>query len=148
MGHQESPAPLLYNVFLSASLLAVVPWPLSHLPVEASLGGSDGKESACHAGDLGSIPGLGRYLGEGNGYPLQYSGLENSMDSLWGHKESDTTERLALLRHSGQPRPLPEGAIFCVCPSIRSHHFTANRRGNDGNSDRLYFGGLPNHCRW
>ena len=43
-------------------------------------GGSDGKESACNAGDLGSIPGLGRSLGEGNGYPLQYFCLENSMD--------------------------------------------------------------------
>ena len=41
---------------------------------------SDGKESACNAGDLGSIPGVGRSLGEGNGYSLQYSGLENSMD--------------------------------------------------------------------
>ena len=38
------------------------------------------KESACNAGDLGSIPGSGRSPGEGNGYPLQYSGLENSMD--------------------------------------------------------------------
>ena len=43
-------------------------------------GGSDGKESACNAGDPGSIPGLGRYPREGNGYPLQYSCLENSMD--------------------------------------------------------------------
>ena len=43
-------------------------------------GGSAGKESACDAGDLGSIPGLGRPPGEGNDYPLQYSGLENSMD--------------------------------------------------------------------
>ena len=44
-------------------------------------GGSDGKESAaCNAEDLGSIPGLGRSPGEGNGYTLQYSGLENSMD--------------------------------------------------------------------
>ena len=43
------------------------------------LGASDGKESACSAGDLGSIPGLGRSPGEGKGYPLQYSGLENSM---------------------------------------------------------------------
>ena len=42
--------------------------------------GSDGKESACNMGDLGSIPGLGRSPGEGNGYLLQYSGLENSMD--------------------------------------------------------------------
>ena len=37
------------------------------------------KESACNAGDMGSIPGLGRFPGEGNGYPLQYAGLENSM---------------------------------------------------------------------
>ena len=41
---------------------------------------SDGKESACNAGDLGSIPGLGRSLGEGNGNPLQCSCLENTMD--------------------------------------------------------------------
>ena len=54
-------------------------------------------------GDLGSIPGLGRSLGEGNGYPLQYSCLKNSMDrGAWqatvhgGHKELDTTERLSL----------------------------------------------------
>ena len=44
-------------------------------------GGSDGKESACSAGDTGSIPGLWRYPGERNGYPLQYSCLENSKDS-------------------------------------------------------------------
>ena len=43
-------------------------------------GGSDGKESACNAGNLGSIPGLGRIPGEGNGNPLQYSCLENPMD--------------------------------------------------------------------
>jgi len=45
-------------------------------------GGSAGKESACNAGDLGSILGSGRSPGEGNGYPLQYSGLENSMDCI------------------------------------------------------------------
>ena len=45
-------------------------------------GGSAGKESACSVGDLGSIPGLGRSPGEGNGYPLLYSGLENSMDCI------------------------------------------------------------------
>ena len=44
--------------------------------------GSAGKESACNLGDLGSIPGLERSPGEGKGYPLQYSGLENSMDSI------------------------------------------------------------------
>ena len=45
-------------------------------------GGSAGKESACNAGDLGSVPGLGRSPGEGKGYPLQYSGLESSMDDI------------------------------------------------------------------
>ena len=43
---------------------------------------SAGKESACNAGDPGSIPGSGRSAGEGIGYPLQYSGLENSMDGI------------------------------------------------------------------
>ena len=43
-------------------------------------GGSDGKEFACNAGDLSSIPGSGRSSGEGNGNPLQYSCLENPMD--------------------------------------------------------------------
>ena len=42
--------------------------------------GSDGKESPCNAGDPGLIPGSGRFGGEGNGYPLQYPCLENSMD--------------------------------------------------------------------
>ena len=47
-------------------------------------GGSDGKESACNAGDLGLIPGLGRSPGEGDNYPLQYFCLENSMDrGVW-----------------------------------------------------------------
>ena len=47
-----------------------------------SMGGSAGKESACNAGDLGSIPGMGKSPAEGNSYPLQYSGLENSMDRI------------------------------------------------------------------
>ena len=61
--------------------------------------GSAGKESACNEGDLGLIPGLGSSPGGGKGYPLQYSGLENSMDcySPWGYQKSDTTERLSLL---------------------------------------------------
>ena len=45
-------------------------------------GGSDGKASTCNAGDLGLIPGLGRSPGQENSYPLQYSGLENSMDCI------------------------------------------------------------------
>ena len=57
-------------------------------------GASAGKESACNAGDLDLIPGLERSSGEGKGYTLQYSGLENSMDCIaYGvSKESDTTE--------------------------------------------------------
>ena len=49
---------------------------------QAFPGGSAGKESTCNVGDLGSIPGVGGTPGEGNSYPLQYSGLENSMDSI------------------------------------------------------------------
>ena len=45
-------------------------------------GGSAGKESACEAGDLSSIPGLGRSPGERKGYPLRYSGLENSLECI------------------------------------------------------------------
>ena len=48
--------------------------------VKSLRGGSDGKESACNAGYLGSMPGSGKFPGEGNGYTLQYSCLENSMD--------------------------------------------------------------------
>ena len=57
---------------------------------------SVGKELACSVGDLGSIPGLGRSPEAGKGYPPQYSGLENSMNSPWDRKESDMTEQLWL----------------------------------------------------
>ena len=81
------------------------PWRRDKLPTPVFLGfsgGSDSKESACSVGNLGLIPGLERSPGEGNGYPLQYSGLENFMDrGVWqavvhGVKESDTTKRLSL----------------------------------------------------
>ena len=74
--------------------------------------GSAGKESSCNVGDLGSIPGLGRSPGEGKGYPLQYSGLENSKGciSLWGHKESNTTDRLSLT-HSWSSMISPHSLI-------------------------------------
>ena len=65
-------------------------------------GGSDGKESACNAGDLGLTPGLGRSPGGGHGNTLQYFCLENPHRkrslvgySPWGHKESDMTEGLS-----------------------------------------------------
>ena len=60
----------------------------SYIVLEGFPCGSAGKKSACSVGDLGSFPGLGRSPGEGKGYPLQYSGLENPMDC----KELDTAE--------------------------------------------------------
>ena len=68
----------------------------------ASPGGSDGKESACSAGDLGSIPGLGRSPGEGNSYPHQYSCLENPHGqrslaaTVHAVTASDRTEQLSM----------------------------------------------------
>ena len=71
-----------------------IPWRRDRLPTPVFLGfpcGSAGKGSACNVGDPGSIPGLGRSPGEGKGYPLQYSGLENSMDCIvHGVAESQT----------------------------------------------------------
>ena len=63
------------------------PWAIcqnySSFPLSGFPGGSDGKASACNAGDPGLIPGWGSSLGEGNGNPLHYSCLENSMDWDW-----------------------------------------------------------------
>ena len=72
-------------------------------------GSSDGKASAYNVGDPGSIPGLGRSPGEGNGNPLQYSGLENSMDSPWGCKELDTAEQLSLTHSLTNLKRVKEG---------------------------------------
>ena len=107
---KSSNSDLPYCPILALSHLLFLPTPNTFSPqlvfclVEGFPGGSNGKASAHGAGDLGSIPGLGRSPGEGNGNPLQYFCLENSMDweapqslvgySPWGHKESDTTERL------------------------------------------------------
>ena len=71
--------------------------------------GSAGKESSCNVGGLSSIPGLGRSPGEGKGYPLQYSGLENLI-SPWGHKQLGTAEglppSLSLSHSPHSPAPL------------------------------------------
>ena len=78
-------------------------------------GSSAGKESACNVGDPSLIPGLGRSAGEGVGYPLQYSGLENSMDCIvpGDHKESDKSEWLSVSQ--GFPRwPLGKESA-CQC---------------------------------
>ena len=67
-------------------LVGKIPWRRVRLPPPVFLGfpgGSAGKESAHNAGDLGLIPGLGRSPAEGKGYPLQYSGLENSTDCVF-----------------------------------------------------------------
>ena len=85
-------------------------------------GGSDGKESSCSAGDLGSIPGLGRSPGEGNSNPLQYSCLENPMDrGVWWatvHGEARVRHKLAtkLLVYI-PPSPLPPSVttVWFLC---------------------------------
>ena len=79
-------------------------------------GGSDGKESACNAGDLGLIPELERCSEEGNGYPLQYSCLDKrSIGSPWNGKESDVIEQLtvSLSRDS-----LNKESNICVCVCV------------------------------
>ena len=94
-------------------------------------GGSDSKESTCNAGDLGSIPGLGRSPGGGHGNPLQHSCLENPQGqrnlaghSPWGHKESDTTKQLSTHSHiryfsltltiKGNRKRHKEGKLPCI----------------------------------
>ena len=86
---------------------------------------SVGKESACNAANLGSIPGLGRYPGEGNGNSLQYSCLVNSVDKgVWqatvhGITELDTTERLTL---SFSYWVISQQTLTSLnCPSVFSH---------------------------
>ena len=76
--------------------------------IRASLVSSVGKESAYNAGDLGSIPGLGRYPGEGNGNPLQYSCLENLMDrGAW----QTTVHGVARVGHDLETKPTNQGSM-------------------------------------
>ena len=90
--------------------------------------GSDAKESACDAGDLGSFPGLARSPGEGNGNPLQYSSLKNPMNrgAWWptvhgGHKESDTTEWLSNEGSGPKQNQLePFSGVLWIRPKERS----------------------------
>ena len=103
---------------------------------------SAGKESVCNVGDLGSITGLGRSPGEGNGYPLQYSGLENSMDCIvrgvaksqtqlshfhfqFSHSVVSESLQPHGLQHTRFPCPSPTpGASSNSCPLSRWCHPT------------------------
>ena len=92
------------------SWVGKIPWRRDRPPTPVLLGfpgGSADKESACSAGDLGSIPGLGRSPGEGNGYPLQYSDLENYLDcGPWGRRVGhDWTTFTFNIRHLCNPLP-------------------------------------------
>ena len=95
----------------SDSWVRKICWGRDRLPIPVFLGfpcGSAGKESACNVGDLGSIPGLRRSPGEGKGYPLHYSGLENSMDyTVHGFTKSQT-------RLSDFHLPCPKKRMICV----------------------------------
>ena len=103
---------------------------LVNIPVLGFPCGSVGKESACNAGDLGSIPGLGRSPGAGKGYPLQYSGLENSMDCIVHGVAKSGTQlgdfRFTWLLHSFLPLkshqityyPLPKHSWMMSCGFI------------------------------
>ena len=88
--------------------------------------GSAGKESTCNAGELGLIPGLGRSPGEEKGYPLQYSGLENSTDCIV-HRVTKSQTRLrdfhTSLHVKGPPRWLSSKEFACQCKRIRRCRF-------------------------
>ena len=88
------------------------------------LDSSVGKESACNVGDLGSIPGLGRSPGEGKGYLLQYSGLENSIDCI-AHGVAKSRTRLSnfyLLTYANSIRSC-QTVFQSFCISLHSHQW-------------------------
>ena len=98
------------SVFLSTSLFSLLKLLTGQLYIRASLVSSVDKESAYSAGDLGSIPGLGRYPGEGNGHPLQYSCLENLMDrGAW----QTTVHGVARVGHDLVIKPQPSQTV-CI----------------------------------
>ena len=112
-------------------------------------GGSDGKESAYNTGDLGVIPGLGRSPGEGNGYSLQYSCLENSMDrGAWQvtvhglksllMKVKEESEKVGLKLTIQKIKIMASGPITSWQIDGETVETVAD----------LIWGGLQNHCRW
>ena len=90
--------------------------------------GSTGKESSCNAGDLGSIPGLGRSPGEGKGYPLQYSSLENFIDCLV-HGVTKSWTWLSNFHFQSPIKFINECHLFaviymCLVLNLRGHYWT------------------------
>ena len=96
-------------------------------------GGSAGKESSCNAGDLGLIPGLGRSPGEGKGYPLQSSGLENSMDCIVHEVAKSWTQLSNFHFHFHfKPRGCAQGACESKSQKITDSVFTSLVSGVPG----------------
>ena len=90
-------------------------------------GGSDSKELACNAEDLGSIPGLGRSPGEGNDYPLQYSCLENPIDrGAWQAVVLGVTQSWTRLRDGAHTSMSDSGSQLLESenPDVQRRHFT------------------------
>ena len=115
-------------------------------------GGSDRKESARNAGDLGLIPGSGRYPGEGNGHPLQCSCLQQSMErGVWwatvhgNHKESDSTEQLTHTQCGGEHGRrttvrMCKGVIMVGCLKEASAKQRPEGRESEGKEERVPMG--------
>ena len=123
-------------------------WSIVYVNVQGSTlpGGSEGKESACSAGDPGSTPVLGRFPGGGHGNPPQYSCLENPLGQRnltgycpWGFKELDLTEPLSL-QPPGTPTPQPPLSPSRHSPScIRPVFLTLTQVNSLVLSSRLFF---------
>ena len=114
--------PLAMQETLVQFLVGKICWRRDRLRTPGFLGfpcGSADEESTCNAGDLGLIPVLGRSPGEGKSYPLQYSGLENSMDCVVAKSQtrlSDFQSRLELMRYFS-----PDSCFFSSrTPSLES----------------------------
>ena len=108
-----------------------IPWRRDRIPTPVFLGfpcSSAGKESACNVGDMGSIPGLGRSPGEGKGYPLQYSGLENSKGSMgWQRQRLSLSLLFPMLLPSCFSR-----VQLCATPEIAAHQAPMSPGKNTG----------------
>ena len=114
-------------------------------------GGSAGKESACNAGDLGSIPELGRSPGEGKGYPLQYAGLENSMDCIvYGVAKSQTRMSDFHFHYAYWALSFFTSLPLRQCPDSQKPFLETHRVGRSRGGGQRDKGGQPcpcPHCR-